>query len=144
MFQLTTDSHRLTFKRKVLRIGQNTKKFNRTMTIRCRDCGGDHFTMRCPLRSPGNRSTKQWHLTVEEFEASERAKQFQCVVPMHPGKFSTARGHTVQEFWEDIRVSHQHSLYLDFSGIQNKDTSRDQAILPMDHPSVEPGHYRPG
>ena len=126
-----------------IQIQQSIKiKSMTTKSICCRGCAGEHFTIRCPLRSPGDRSTKRWQDTVEAFEANERAKPFRCLVPMHLGNFFTARGHTVDELWCDVRVSHQHSLYLDFTGIQNKDANNEQLILPLDDPNVEPGHYK--
>jgi fido (protein-threonine AMPylation protein) len=106
--------------------------------ITCRECGeSGHLTIKCPLRSPDEKP-KSWEQLVFDFDEEEKAKPFHCLVPLHPGKKSAVFSSTVDEFWGDIRVSHNHSLFRDYQGIVNKEHGR---LVPPEHPILQPGSY---
>jgi hypothetical protein len=55
------------------------------MKIKCRNCGDNHLTIQCPLRSPDCRA-KSWKQLQETFELEEQSKKYHCFIPIHPGK----------------------------------------------------------
>jgi len=103
----------------------------------CRQCGGGHLTIRCPLRSPEEmpKTVKQM---VAEAHAKEEEMPYQCWVKLRPDKTSRVYSRTVEEFWNDIRVAHDHSLYRDLCGIVHETTN---VRVPVDDPNVKPGMY---
>ncbi|CAB9513920.1 expressed unknown protein [Seminavis robusta] len=119
-----------------------------TPRVRCRQCGGEHLPIRCPLRSPDDRSSKSWKEQVEEYDLKQSAKPFKCTVRLHQGKESLVCSDTVNEslvcsdtvneFWDDIHTSHNHSLYRDFAGIKKTESS---VLYPPDFSLLEPGEY---
>jgi len=107
-------------------------------TIACRECGEPgHLTIQCPHRSPDDKP-KSWEQMVADFQEEENAKPFHCLVPMHSGKKVTVFSSTVDEFWRDIRVTHNHSLFRDYTGILCK---ANGMLVPPEHPLVKPGLY---
>jgi Eukaryotic translation initiation factor 3 subunit G len=69
-------------KRPQAQTNKQTKSNNSNMSIRCRECGEEHLTVRCPLRNPEDRP-KDWQQMVKQFEEEQQAKPFHCSVPMH-------------------------------------------------------------
>jgi fido (protein-threonine AMPylation protein) len=102
-----------------------------------RDPKADHLTIRCPIRSP-NEQVKPWEEIVAAHREKEEGMPFHCTVPIHEGTSSKVYATTVQTFWEDVKVAHDHSLYRELSGIIN--LSSGVFRLPND-PMLEPGQY---
>eukprot|EP00529_Nitzschia_sp_RCC80_P021512 CAMPEP_0113499204 /NCGR_PEP_ID=MMETSP0014_2-20120614/31618_1 /TAXON_ID=2857 /ORGANISM="Nitzschia sp." /LENGTH=395 /DNA_ID=CAMNT_0000393353 /DNA_START=6 /DNA_END=1193 /DNA_ORIENTATION=+ /assembly_acc=CAM_ASM_000159 len=106
--------------------------------IKCRQCAGNHFTIRCPLRSP-EESPKTWKERQDEFNRRLDNMPFKCEVRLHPGKVVHVHGSTIEEFWEEVKVAHDHSLYRDFLGVSKKDDVC--TIYPPLFPALERGDY---
>ena len=77
--------------------------------ITFRQCGGNHLTIMCPLRTPGERP-KSWKQQQDEFYEHEESKPYKCTAKMHPGKMAIICSASIDEFWRDIRVTFNHSL----------------------------------
>ena len=107
------------------------------MSIRCRQCGGKHLTITCPLRTPEEKP-KPWKQQQEEFFAQEESKPYKCRLKLHPGKIVSEYSDNVPDFWESIETAAGFSLYRDFVGIQRQDTD---IVYPPNHPTLEPGQY---
>ena len=105
--------------------------------ITCRQCGETHLTIQCPLRTPDERP-KSWEQMIADVRAEDQEMPYQCLVPTGPGKKAIVYSPTVEEFWRDIGVARDHSLYRDCSGILNEASG---VLVPPDHPLVEPGKY---
>ena len=111
--------------------------------ISCRQCGGPHLTISCPLRFP-EVTPKPWRQQQDEFAQREKTKPFKCTVPLHPGKNSVVFSDSIAEFWEEIRVSYEHSPYRDFVGILKAVDDGDGAgdvLFPPDYAFLNPGEY---
>jgi hypothetical protein len=103
--------------------------------MHCGKCGEKgHLSIRCPLKSPEDR-TKPWKEQVDAFGAAQEAMTFHCTVPMHPGKSVFVHANSVDDLWRDLRTAYNRSLYTDYEGIM-KDTA---VLVPPEHPGVEPG-----
>ena len=64
---------------------------------------------------------------------------FKCEVKLHNRKFANVHSSTVEEFWEEIKAAHDHSLYRDFVGVSKKDDVC--TIYPPQFQSLERGDY---
>ena len=125
-------------KPRILSVNHQPKSPNPKTKIKCRHCGGNHFTIKCPLRSPDMRP-RTWEQSNQSFDEKQRQMPFHCRIPLHPGKEAYVHAETVHEFWDDIRVACQHSLYRDFRGIV--DVEKSGPLLLPDESSVPPGQY---
>jgi len=104
----------------------------------CRHCGSkDHLFIHCPFRSP-DLKPKPWKEQVEAFDTAQEKKSYKCDIKLHPGKSSRVCSDGIDEFWADIRVHFNQSIYRDFAGIQVKGTGM---LIPPDQAFIEPGDY---
>ena len=123
------------------RTGKSTTSSLYTMpssSITCRECGEDHLTIRCPLRSPTKRARSLTEIRTSQM-AAEEAKPFHCKVFSRPGKAPhNVVSETVEEFRDDIQFAQDHSIYGDFSGIVS---IPENILYPRGFPNVSPGKY---
>lgn len=119
-------------------------KEKHSIMILCRQCGGPHFTIRCPQRSPEDTAPKSWRQQVDEFEQRVEAKPFKCTILLHAGREERVYSDDIAEFWEEIRIAYEDSLYRDFVGIRKLDDGdgASDVLFPPDYAFLDPGEYR--
>lgn len=104
----------------------------------CHNCGAkDHQFQDCPFKSP-KKSNEQWKIQAFASVATTHEYPFECHVRLNQGKNVTVRSKTVEDFWQDIKVAFNQSLFRDFVGIKKQGT---QTILTPGTLFVEPGRY---
>ena len=114
-----------------------TPHTKRVPYIRCRQCSGNHLTIRCPLRSP-DELPKSWKQQQDEAFARDQQKPFKCQLSLHPGTKTFVYCDTLDEFWEEVQINHDHSIYRDYCGVRQVD---DTVVFPHGFDFLEPGEY---
>jgi hypothetical protein len=112
--------------------------YSTNMKLKCRFCDENHLSIRCPQRSP-EAKPRSWKDQVASFDADQDKKPFKCDIKLQPNKPpSLVCCDEISEFWKDIRVHYNQSIYRDFAGIRLKGTG---TLIPPDHELIQPGHY---
>lgn len=112
----------------------------------CRICGSTRHVLRihCSSNITSDIQPKPWKDQEKAFDAAQDEKPFKCDILLRPGgePSRVVCSDSIDEFWADIRVSCNQSVYRDYCGIQKKDSARNTTVIPPDYPSIEPGHYK--
>jgi hypothetical protein len=106
----------------------------------CLNCGSNNTRSlcNCPFTSPNGKKTERWKDRAFQCETKQKDFRFECTVRLNEGKTIIARSKAVKEFWTDIKVAYDQSIFRDFVGIRKSGTV---VILPPDTVFVDPGSY---
>ena len=110
--------------------------------IRCRNCGekGDHLTIQCPLRSPGNRA-KPLKAYMAAIKKENDDKLFHCTITIHGEKNATIHANSIQEFWSDLEAAYAHSIHQDYTGVMKKEEESGGRLFLRNDAMLERGEY---
>ena len=110
------------------------------MAIKCRHCGGNHFSVKCKER-PEEQRASSWEEMVEKYLEEQKNMPFKCTIYLHQGKESKFCADNVSDFWNGIKDNYDHSIYQDFAGIRKLGDSNDSKLYSIGYSYLEPGEY---